>query len=148
MAKWIEAMIGGVILMMLMGGRASSGKVVMMTVMWMIGLKKSIFSVGTQYSRRFPIVMVVWTMMLFMMMPIFAMMMAIVMLMMIKMMMKCVSPTWIWELVGWKTSVRGGIHTSRWERGDARVTLGGGFCFHQFEGGGSSSIVEFVLKQE
>ena len=65
-----------------------------------------------------------------MMMPIIAMMMAIVMLMMIKMMIKCVPPTWIWELVGWKTSVRGGIHTSRWERGDARVTLGGG-CFHR-----------------
>ena len=82
-------------------------------------------------------VMMVWTVMLFMMMLIIAMMMAIVMLMMIKMMIKCVPPTWIWELVGWKTSVRGGIHTSRWERGDARVTLGGGFCFFiNLKGGG------------
>ena len=60
------------------------------------GSQKGSSSVNTQYSRRFPIVMMVWTVMLFMMMLIIAMMMAIVMLMMIKMGIKWVSPAWIW----------------------------------------------------
>ena len=40
LAKWIEAIIGRVMFRMLMGCRASLGKVVMMTVMWMMDLKK------------------------------------------------------------------------------------------------------------